>query len=101
MNNIDTPENIIFEIEKQEEILINIIDIESHAGFIALMETIKDKIESLSIEFCNVNKTDSELRYISGYLTGLYAFDTFKVQKINEIAMKKDRLKRYDNSIEV
>ena len=100
MNNINTPENLIFEIEKQEEVLRNIIELESHPGFIALMETVKDKIESLSIDFCNINKTDSELRYISGYLTGLYVFDTFKVQKINEIAMKKETLKTYEYRID-
>jgi len=99
--NIPSYDAIVFEIEKKEEILRYVVELETQKGFIALIETLKETSNSVKCEIMDRNKTDSELRYLSGYLTGLRFFDMFKEQMADEVAIMKDSLKRYDNSIDL
>ena len=101
MNNSRNIENLAFEIDTLEDILRELILLEENKGFIALKAALNENLEFARKEIEDRSKSDSELRHLSGYLTGLRFYDTFKETITYDIDAKRANIKLLTEGVEI
>jgi len=100
MNNNSSLESLQFEVNTLEDILYDLIEVEQTKGYNAIKAALVENIESARREIEDRGKSDSELRHLSGYLTGLRFFDTFKDELTYHIQFKKEQILRLIDGVD-